>query len=64
MKDVLVECHMLHEHTRNYVEVRTGLFEWVDHAVRYIGTKASLSVYPPEQQSVYSKRVKEIYART
>ena len=58
---------MLHEHARNYMEVWTCLFEWVDHAVWYIGTKASLSVYPSERktrQSVYSEPVKEVYART
>ena len=46
MKDVLVECDMLHKHTCNYAdsEVWTCLFELVDHAVR----KASFSVYPPK----------------
>jgi len=67
LKDVLVERHMVHEHARNDVQVRTCLFQWVDHIMRHIGAKASLSVYPPERkakQSVYSGRTKEIYART
>ena len=67
LKDILVECDMLHEHTRNDMEVWTRLFERVDHAVRYIGAKASLSVYPPErkaQKSAYSRCAKDIHART
>jgi len=38
---------MPHMHACNYVEVRMCLSEGVDHIVQHIGTKASLSIYPP-----------------
>ena len=50
LKYVLVECHILHVHAGDYVEVRACLFERVDHIVGYIRAKASLSVYPPARK--------------
>ena len=38
---------MLYVYAGDYMEVRTCPFQGIYHIVRYIGAKASLSVYPP-----------------
>jgi hypothetical protein len=49
--NVLVEYDVLHMYASENVEVRTCLFEGVDHMVRHVGANASLSVYPPARKA-------------
>lgn len=66
LKDVLVEYHMLHVYSSNYMEVRTCRFKGINHIMGHIGAKASLSVYPPvgKISPPPHMRVKGVYART
>jgi hypothetical protein len=54
--NVPVKYYVLHMYARKNVEVRTGLFEWVDQMVRHIGANPSLSVYPPARKARQSAR--------
>ena len=59
---------MLYVYAGNYMEVRTCPFQGIYHIVRYIGAKASLSVYPPVGKASISgpmhKRVKGVHVLT
>lgn len=46
---ILVECDVFHVYSRNEVEIRTRLFERVDHVVRHVGANTSLFIYPPDR---------------
>jgi hypothetical protein len=54
LNDVLIKYDILHMYACNYVEVRTCVSGRIDHIVRDIGAKASLSVYPPDRKAEQS----------